>query len=52
MKTRLLLPLIGLMLPVMAYANALTGDVQRQPLNIQAIVMFLLFVGGTLYITY
>ncbi|QZN96563.1 cation/acetate symporter ActP [Symbiopectobacterium purcellii] len=52
MKTRLLLPLIGLMLPVMAYADALTGDVQRQPLNIQAIVMFLLFVGGTLYITY
>ncbi|MCW2475181.1 MULTISPECIES: cation/acetate symporter ActP [unclassified Symbiopectobacterium] len=52
MKTRLLLPLVGLMLPVMAYADALTGDVQRQPLNIQAIVMFLLFVGGTLYITY
>lgn len=52
MKSRLLLPLIGLMLPVMAYADALTGDVQRQPLNIQAIVMFLLFVGGTLYITY
>lgn len=52
MKTRLLLPLIGLMLPVMAYADAITGDVQRQPLNIQAIVMFLLFVGGTLYITY
>ncbi|MCW2481656.1 cation/acetate symporter ActP [Candidatus Symbiopectobacterium sp. NZEC135] len=52
MKTRLLLPLIGLMLPVMAYADALTGDVQRQPLNIQAIVMFLLFVSGTLYITY
>ncbi len=52
MKTRLLLPLIGLMLPAMAYADALTGDVQRQPLNIQAIVMFLLFVSGTLYITY
>lgn len=52
MKMRLLLPLVALMLPVMAYADALTGDVQRQPLNIQAIVMFLLFVGGTLCITY
>ncbi|MFT8209570.1 MAG: cation/acetate symporter ActP [Symbiopectobacterium sp.] len=52
MKIRLLLPLIGLMLPVMAYADALTGEVKRQPLNIQAIIMFLLFVGGTLYITY
>lgn len=52
MKTRMLLPLIALMLPVMVYADALTGDVQRQPLNIQAIIMFLLFVGGTLYITY
>ncbi len=52
MKTRILLPLIALMLPGMVYADALTGDVQRQPLNIQAIIMFLLFVGGTLYITY
>ncbi len=36
----------------MAFSDALTGDVERQPVNIQAIVMFLLFVGFTLYITY
>lgn len=53
MKIRFMM-LFGLLtLPVIAWAaDALTGDVQRQPLNIQAIVMFLLFVGGTLYITY
>jgi len=33
-------------------AGALEGDVQKQPLNASAIVMFLLFVGGTLGITY
>ncbi|MEN8147003.1 MAG: cation acetate symporter [Campylobacterota bacterium] len=32
--------------------EALTGEVEKQPLNIAAIVMFLLFVGGTLGITY
>lgn len=37
----------------MAYAaGALTGEVEKQPLNVSAIVMFLLFVGGTLGITY
>ncbi len=34
------------------YADAIGGEVHRQPLNIQAIVMFILFVGATLYITY
>ena len=33
-------------------AGALEGDVQQQPLNISAIIMFLLFVAGTLGITY
>lgn len=33
-------------------ADAITGAVERQPLNIQAIVMFVIFVGATLYITY
>ncbi|GAA3901243.1 MULTISPECIES: cation/acetate symporter ActP [Gibbsiella] len=42
--------LVGL--PGAACADAISGAVQRQPLNIQAIVMFLLFVGATLYITY
>ena len=33
-------------------AEALTGEVQKQPLNISAIIMFVLFVGATLCITY
>ncbi|HGM5057512.1 MULTISPECIES: cation/acetate symporter ActP [Serratia] len=41
-----------LLLPGLAYADAIGGEVHRQPLNIQAIVMFILFVGATLYITY
>ena len=35
----------------MAAADALTGEVQKQPLNIPAIVMFFLFVLFTLGIT-
>ena len=34
------------------WADALTGDVQRQAVNTPAIVMFLAFVGATLCITY
>ncbi|HGM5270332.1 cation/acetate symporter ActP [Serratia marcescens] len=41
-----------LLLPSLAHADAIGGEVHRQPLNIQAIVMFILFVGATLYITY
>jgi cation/acetate symporter len=33
-------------------AEAIAGEVQRQPLNVPAIVMFLAFVAGTLGITY
>lgn len=33
-------------------AGAIEGEIQKQDLNISAIVMFLLFVGGTLGITY
>lgn len=33
-------------------AGALEGEVQKQALNMSAIVMFLIFVGGTLGITY
>lgn len=48
-----LLPAATLLtLPGLAFADAIGGEVQRQPLNIQAIVMFVLFVGATLYITY
>ena len=37
--------------PLLA-ADALTGEVQRQPLNVSAIVMFVVFVAATLFITY
>ncbi|ACM93529.1 Na+/solute symporter [Nautilia profundicola AmH] len=33
-------------------AGAITGEVQRQPLNVSAVVMFLVFVLATLGITY
>lgn len=49
---RLLSTAALLALPGLAFADAIGGEVQRQPLNIQAIVMFVLFVGATLYITY
>ncbi|CNE75187.1 cation/acetate symporter ActP [Yersinia nurmii] len=52
MKIRHWSALSLLTLPALSQAEAISGEVQRQPLNIQAIVMFLLFVGATLYITY
>ncbi|GAB7261195.1 hypothetical protein DaDZ19_28620 [Dickeya ananatis] len=53
MKSRIFL-LTGLLgLPIWAQAaDAVSGNVQKQPLNIQAIVLFVLFVAATLYITY
>ena len=45
--------LLALLLSAGAFAaGALEGEVQKQPLNISAIVMFLIFVAGTLGITY
>ncbi len=38
--------------PALMAAGALTGEVEKQPLNIAAIVMFFIFVAGTLGITY
>ncbi|HGM5288300.1 TPA: cation/acetate symporter ActP [Serratia liquefaciens] len=49
---RLLSAAALMMQPGLAFADAIGGEVKRQPLNIQAIVMFILFVGATLYITY
>ncbi|CAI2476749.1 cation/acetate symporter ActP [Serratia grimesii] len=49
---RLLSAAALLTLPGLAFADAIGGEVKRQPLNIQAIVMCVLFVGATLYITY
>ncbi|BBT17985.1 MULTISPECIES: cation acetate symporter [Pseudomonadaceae] len=49
-----LLAAAGLMVaaPALWAAGAIEGDVQRQPVNVSAIVMFVAFVGFTLCITY
>ncbi|KLU17217.1 MULTISPECIES: cation/acetate symporter ActP [Xenorhabdus] len=44
--------LFSFLFPILAQANTISGNVEKQPLNIQAIIMFLLFVGLTLGITY
>ena len=47
------LTLMGLMAQMPAWAaGALEGEVKKQPLNISAIIMFLIFVLATLGITY
>ncbi len=38
--------------PSLWAADAISGAVQRQPLNVSAILMFVAFVGATLGITY
>ncbi|MGV7962262.1 cation/acetate symporter ActP [Photorhabdus tasmaniensis] len=43
---------IILLFPDLIWADTITGSVEKQPVNIQAIIMFVLFVGFTLYITY
>ncbi|WP_404834896.1 cation acetate symporter [Aeromonas media] len=52
MKGKSLLLLTGLVSTPLLAADVLTGEVQRQPLNISAIVMFVVFVTATLFITY
>ncbi|MBP0601341.1 MULTISPECIES: cation acetate symporter [Aeromonas] len=52
MKGKSLLLLTGLVSTPLLAADALTGEVQRQPLNVSAIVMFVAFVAATLFITY
>lgn len=53
MKSRHLLFALTALLPcgVLA-ADAISGEVQRQPTNVEAIIMFLIFVAFTLGITY
>ena len=53
MKSRYLLPLLAFLLPgsVLA-ADAISGAVERQPTNVEAIIMFLIFVAFTLGITW
>ncbi len=52
MVRQLLIFMTSLGLSSQASAEALTGEVQKQPLNLPAIIMFLLFVAATLMITY
>lgn len=52
MKGKSLLLLTGLVSTPLLAADALTGEVQRQPLNVSAIVMSVAFVAATLFITY
>ncbi|WP_435132767.1 cation acetate symporter [Plesiomonas shigelloides] len=53
MILRPILLLAALGLPALSQAaDAITGDVQRQPVNLPAILMFVVFVGATLMITY
>ncbi len=49
---KLLLASMAMAASTFAMADALTGDVEKQAVNIPAIVMFFIFVAGTLYITY
>ncbi|AKH63330.1 MULTISPECIES: cation/acetate symporter ActP [Photorhabdus] len=44
--------IIILLFPNLIWADTISGSVEKQPVNIQAIIMFVLFVGFTLYITY
>nr|WP_042046323.1 cation acetate symporter [Aeromonas simiae] len=53
MMKRHLIVLGGLLAsPALLAAGAIEGEVKQQPLNVSAIVMFLLFVAGTLMITW
>lgn len=52
MKGKSLLLLATLASSPLLAADALTGEVHRQSLNISAIVMFVIFVAATLFITY
>lgn len=51
MKHKLTLPLLALMSSSSVWADALTGDVEKQATNWTAIIMFFIFVGATLLIT-
>ena len=48
---RALIAALALLLPASAFAAALEGEAQRQPINWVAIAMFVAFVGLTLWIT-
>lgn len=47
-----ILILINIILLPLSASGTIDGDIERQALNIPAVIMFLIFVGGTLMITY
>ena len=49
---KLLLASLAMAASTVSMGDALTGDVEKQAINIPAIVMFFIFVAGTLYITF
>ena len=49
---KLLLASLAMAASTLVMADALTGDVEKQAVNIPAIVMFFIFVAATLYITF
>ena len=49
---KLLLTSLAMAASTLVMADALTGDVEKQAVNIPAIVMFFIFVAATLYITF
>ena len=51
LRNQLMLTAMGLLASGSVWADAITGEVKKQPLNVAAIVMFLIFVGFTLGIT-
>jgi len=44
--------LLALHVSIVLASGTIDGEIEKQPLNVSAIVMFLLFVGSTLFITY
>ena len=44
--------LLGSLSSILIASGTIEGEIERQPLNIPAVIMFLIFVGGTLVITY
>ncbi len=52
MKKLLFISLTLLLSGVAVAAGAIEGEIEKQPLNVSAIIMFLIFVTGTLGITY
>ncbi|MCS4533000.1 cation acetate symporter [Neisseria montereyensis] len=51
MNQKLFITALTLLASGSVWADAFTGEVEKQPLNVAAIIMFVIFVSGTLFIT-